>query len=50
MLQSNLKSKAETQLEAINSQFDLDEIKVFSRSKEKRNLLVVSSQAEYKLF
>ena len=32
--------QAETQLEAINSQFDLDEIKVFSRSKEKRNKFV----------
>ena len=32
--------QAETQLEAINSQFDLDEIKVFSRSEEKRNKFV----------
>ena len=32
--------QAETQLEAIYSQFDLDEIKVFSRSKEKRNKFV----------
>jgi len=29
--------QAETQLEAINSQFNLEEVKVYSRTKEKRN-------------